>query len=622
MNRVTTKTTLLIALLAFAVSGTKAQSDTTRSVYNESVVVVGDYSPVLDGVTEKVNVAPAINDNVAADLQPKFSYSITPRRMTSINAATSGIRAAKVTGSPSRLYNNYLRFGLGHDFAAFGDFKPLADLYYTSTRNDNYAYGARLYHRTDIASFGKRDDTQPSASHYGRNRHSETRIDLFGKYILKSKHLFAADLAYDRDYNRFYGFNDSTLNAVMPTTSRDDISFGDYAMAYNNIALNLDAKSLHTDVNKLGYQASAAMQALGGRYDIAQQSMKLDGAVHYGFPMFRQYKAVAYLHADWTGYHNRVGSPAHTTYPLGYTMPAGTDTNDVKAGRHITNINPYVDFLFKDFKIHAGFTFGIDAFSDTANNSHHFFPDLSVSKKLMDGALSFVVGFKGRFDVNDWNVLRQLNPFIGPGVDMKASRINSLYAHMRLDFAKSLSLNAGVDGNFAKNALFFVPDANYSLGNVYKPYYKDYNEIAIRADFTFSNDEMIIMTLGGEYLADLHKSTANMLPSLYDPAFTAHFDTRVNYKDKWLFTLQALFVSSVDANFALNPATNLYDVTETLPARFGLALNVEYVYSRALSFFLNLDNITAQRYYLWAHYPAERFNAMIGLTYTIPTKKK
>lgn len=616
------KSSLIIGLLAFTIGGVQAQSDTTESVYNESVVVVGDYSPVLDGVTEKVNVAPAINDNVAADLQPKFTYSIPPRRITSLNTATTGIRAAKVTGSPSRLYNNYLRFGLGHDFANITDLKPLVDLYYTSTRNDNYAYGARLFHKSDMATFGKKDESAASADYYGRNRHTETTIDLFGKYILKSKHLFSAGLAYERDYNRYYGFSDSTLAAVMALT-RDDISHSDYAMVYNNMALNLGAKSLNTDVNKLGYEANITMNALWGRYDIAQQSLGLEGAVHYGFPMFRKYKAVAYLRLDWTGYNNRSGSPLSNTYPLGYLVPATADSNDLRGGRHLTNLNPYVDFLFKDFKIHAGFILASDAFSDTSSKRHNLFPDLSVTKNLMNGAMSLSVGFKGCYIAQDWNALRMANPFIGPAADLHATTDNDLYAQMRINFSKKLMLNAGVSNHFVKNSPFFMPDKSYSLGNVYKVYYKDDDELLINADFSFVNDELLSMTLGGEYSLNYAISDADGgMPLLYSPDFTAHFDTRVNYKDKWFFTLQALFVSGMDANFEKNAATGLYEVTETLPARFGLALGVEYVHSRALSFFLNLDNITAQRYFLWAHYPAERFNAMIGLTYTIPTKKK
>ena len=162
-SRIFLAAAILFTVQLSTVNSLWAQNDTSNSVYNQSVYVVGDYNPVLDGVTEKVNVAPAPNDSVADELQPKFKYSITPHRISSLTSAT-GLKAAKVIGSPTRLYNNYLRFGIGHDFAAFPDINPLVDLYLTSTRHDNYSYGARFYHNTDITTFGKESSPPTSLS--------------------------------------------------------------------------------------------------------------------------------------------------------------------------------------------------------------------------------------------------------------------------------------------------------------------------------------------------------------------------------------------------------------------------------------------------------------------------
>ena len=185
MKRVISLRNLPLTLFLVASMGISAQNDTVNPVYHESVIVVGDYNPVLDGVTEKVNVAPVPAENVGNELQPRFTYSITPRRISSLTSTTGP--KAKVFVSPTKLYNNYLRFGLGHDFASFADFNPLLDLYYTSLRDENKSYGIRLYHQTDVTTFGKKDDDTPSADYYGRDRQSETNLDLFGKYILKKK---------------------------------------------------------------------------------------------------------------------------------------------------------------------------------------------------------------------------------------------------------------------------------------------------------------------------------------------------------------------------------------------------------------------------------------------------
>lgn len=597
------------------VNSLHAQNDTVNPVYNESVVVVGDYNPVLDGVTEKVNIAPAVNDNISEDLQPKFTYSITPRRISSLTS-TSGIKAAKVLGSPTRLYNNYMRFGLGHDFAAFNDFNPLIDLYYTSTRKDNYAFGGRFYHNTDITTFGRADNT-PSSSHYGRDRETITNIDLFGKYILNKKHLFSANFAFNRQYGRYYGFSDSTLFNKL-ALSRDDISFSDYAFSYNNLALNLGAKSLNTDINKLGYDANIGMADMWGRYDFSQLSIDLDANVHYGFPMFSKYKAIAYLRTTWQGFRQRADKPATISdLPLGYdaTQPL-PDT--VRDGRHLFTINPFVDFLFGGFKFHAGLEFGFNRYDDPDQTGHNLFPDLSIAKSFANNRISLAAGFQGGYDANDWNTIRYQNPFVAPAPQSFSTIDNNLFAYLRVNFSKKLILNININNHFLKNKMFFRLDPIYTLRNVFTPYYVDLNTLELAADFTFVNDEMISIKLGGKYSVDYN--VPNNVILLHDPDFTANLDINLNYKDKWLFNMQTLFISSMDVECEINSTTLLNQVTQTTPAHFGVALGAEYIHSRALSFFAKIDNLTCQRYFLWANYPAPRFNLMLGLTYTFPNK--
>lgn len=606
-------TAATIIAFSFQPSTARAQNDSVNPSYNQSVVVVGDYNPILDGVMEKVNVAPAVNDNISETMQPKFTYSITPRRISSLTSA-SGLKAAKVIGSPTRLYNNYLRFGIGHDFAAFNDINPLVDLYYTSTRHDNYSYGARFYHNTDITTFGKRDETTPSPDYYGRDRHTFNNLDLFGKYILNKKHLFSANLAFDREYGRYYGFSDSILRSNLNNYTRDSISFSDYAFAYNNLALNLGAKSLNTDVNKLGYSANVAMADLWGRYDLSQLSMDFDADIHYGFPVLSKYKAITCLHFNWQGYKQRYDVPqTDDDLPLGYN-PIVPLPDTMNAGRHLVTINPYADFLFNGFKFHAGLAFGFNSYDAPGNTMHDLFPDLSVAKSFSNNSISLALGFKGGYKANDWSSIRLFNPYVEPAAFSQATIDNNLYAHLRINFSKKLILNVSADNHFFQNAMFFKLSPNYQLKNIFTPYYVDLDELWLGADFTFVNDEMITLTLGCNYM--LEYNLPDNVVTLYSPDFTAHLDANVNYKDKWLFSMQTLFISSMDAEYTTNPTT----VTKILPARFGVSLGAEYIHSRALSFFAKIDNITAQRYFLWSNYPAQRFNLMLGLTYTIPNQ--
>ena len=598
----------------------RAQQDTS-SRFSESVIVVGDYTPVLDGVTDKVNMAPSAGMNITDDMVPVFTYDIKTRRMSSVTS-TSGLKAAKVLGSPRRLYNNYMRLGIGHDMGSFMDFDQLLDLYYTSTRKETMTYGARLSYDNDVTTLYNPLVVDEDGRSCGRDRKALTRMEAFGNYIIDKKHLVSADISFDRQYGRYYGFTDSLLAAVLGC-SRDDIAFSQYDFAYNNIALNLGAKSLYGDEGMLGYQVNAGLSDLWHKASFNQLKFDFDGEAHYAFPMLRKYKAIAYMHIFSDTYGQRYHLPGTADEPLlGYdtaaaaTLFAADDTVAHRAGRHLFNINPYVDFLLDGFKVHAGFTIGFNAYDDTGSTKHNLFPDISVSKTFANNRIGIVAGFKGGYLVNDWNVLRLYNPYIAPAPPTYATVDNMLYAHLRYDFTKYMFLNVGLDNHFTKNSVFFKLDEMYLLKNVFTPYYLDVNNLVLSADFTFVNDEMITLTAGASYNVEYGVPDNQIL--LYNPDFTAHLGARLNYHDKWLFNMQSFFVSRVVSEFTVDPVTNMATASTKLPAHFALSFEVEYLHSRALSFFAKLDNMTLQRYFLWANYPAERFNVMVGLTYTFP----
>ncbi|PLX12924.1 MAG: hypothetical protein C0594_01890 [Marinilabiliales bacterium] len=46
-------------------------------------------------------------------------------------------------------------------------------------------------------------------------------------------------------------------------------------------------------------------------------------------------------------------------------------------------------------------------------------------------------------------------------------------------------------------------------------------------------------------------------------------------------------------------------------------LGVEYRYNKLLSAFVNFNNIAASKYKMWNNYPVQRFNVMVGVTYSL-----
>ena len=579
---ITMKKTLIIAAMLMAATTVKAQEN---DPYNPSVVVKGSYRPTIEQA-EKLNFPAQINDTLGR-IDHDFRYSITPTRLKALYEP-SRIKAARIVGEPAtKLYNNYLRLGVGNYWT------PLADLFWNSTRDKKKTYGVRLNH---LSSW----DRLPG---YGRNHFGNTGVTLFGKYIFSETLQLSTDLGYEHDHNLYYGFHDTTLAKVFPTYTRDSFELKDYRASYNIASWNIGVKNMQLDPYKLGYSASLHLSDIWATWGRNEFNLNISGDVRYGFKLLRQYKGVACLHLEWDGYSDRLR--IGDKMPLGYLPPVVADT--LRSWSNIVKANPYVDFIFSGLQFHAGLTAAWDAYTTDSATIFRIFPDVVVSKKFMDDHLALSVGATGGIEANSLNTMRIVNPYIAPGSEMRATRHYDFTGRARWTVSRKLEADAEISYQLLRDDLTFTLDPFYSLGNVYRPLYVDNNRFTIGASVAFVNDELLTLRAGGHYYAYSLVGDDSLL--LYRPKWDAIVAADLNYHDRWFFHLESRLLGSMEA-----------DGNQTLPMRYGIAAEVEYRHNRALSFFLRMDNLAFQRYYLWANYPSQRALFILGLTYTIPHK--
>lgn len=631
------KTKNIVLAVSMLLSGTVLYGQNDENVYNESVIVVGTFNPEIEE-SRKKNIAPQISDTVT-DMQYDFSYGIAPKRMMSLFKPTR-IKAARIIGEPiSRLYNSYLKMGMGNYWS------PEADFVYNSTRNRDFNYGARLSHRSSWGSIGKKPDWSEGvpcdsllALYYGKNHYSWTDVNLFGKYIIDDILEINTDMTYNNDYNLLYGFNDSTLRYYMDTTGcssenfRDSLNKSDYRNMFNYYNWNIGLRSLQTDVNKLGYDANISFYGLSGGYDNGEISVNLDAGAHYGISLGAQNKAIAFLRFGWEGYRQAFRpDTAGFMMPLAY-IPVQETYDSVIGYRNMTHLSPSLEFLLKSFHIHAGAKFKFNNFDNPDSVKFQIYPDIVVNKSFMKEAMNVSLGFVGDADTRTLNEIRLINPYIAPNIEYKATSHYDMFAKMRLDFSKKLKMNLSAEYSMIKNDLFFRTSSDYGLGNVMETFYDDLNQATFGASFSFVNDELANISIGGNYyLYDSKKEIVRQsegedvmqMPLLYRPNFDAHLDLSFNFKDKVLVKLQGLVLGQMYGDYKLGKIDDIevLESVDTLPLRYGVNLEVEYRHNKALSFYLKADNIAFQRYMYWLNYPSQRGVFMLGLTYTILNKK-
>ena len=572
----------VVSIFNLPLSIAHAQQEET---YNESVLVKGSFRPVIEQA-EKV-FFPAVMVDTLTHFDHSFQYIISPTRLKSLYEPTR-IKAARILGEPStKLYNNYLRLGMGNYWT------PMADLYWSSTRDTKKTYGVRINHRS---SWGTLPD-------YGKNHFGLTTVTLFGKYLVADKLQLSTDLNYEHDHNLYYGFTDSTLQAVLGKT-RDDISVSDYTASYNMASWNFGLRNMELDVNKLGYAADVHLSDLWTVWGANELNFTLSGDVHYGFPMLTNYKGVAYMHVEWEHYRN--------VFPDSAAILGSKSANyGLTSHKNLIRVNPYVDFLFRSINIHAGLLFAWDGTTDKRSKIA-FFPDVTISKKYMDDNLVLSLAATGGLEANTLNRLRLVNPYIAPDAGgIKATSHYDFIGHARWTLSRKLEANAEVSYSLRESDLSFRLDPRYGLNNVYQEDYHNLNRLTIGADIAFVNDEMLTLRAGGHYYHYKYTGFSLNVPwrENYHPDWDLMVSAKVNYNDKWLFFVEGQMLSKMKA-----------DGGEELPMRYGINAEVEYRHNRALSFFLKMDNLAFQRYYYWANYPSQRGLFILGLTYTVPHK--
>jgi hypothetical protein len=289
--------------------------------------------------------------------------------------------------------------------------------------------------------------------------------------------------------------------------------------------------------------------------------------------------------------------------------------------RRLYNVNPYIDFIFSGFQIHAGAVIALDGYN-IPEIEPRIYPDATVSKSLFNDLLNVTLSARGNIEALSWNKLRLVNPYIMPNSQVRATSHYDFGGNIRLNLSKKIDFNVYGYYSYLNDDLSFMLNNQYALENVFTPVYDSLTRVKVGGSFVFLNDEMLRLELKGNYYLYKNQRTQRVgeelveLPLYYRPDFDAALAAMVNYNDKVMGRIE--FQTLGKMPYATVKDQTGADSTLSLPMRFGLNLEVEYRHNKALSFFLKFDNLLFQRYFYWQNYPSYRGLCLVGLTYTIP----
>ena len=551
------------------------------TIHNEQVLVVGGYEPTLKDAV-KIEINPSLIDT--GIIKYPVQYRISSRKLTT-EFVPEKLKPARIVGEPiSLLYRNYLKLGVGSHLM------PYAEYYHSNTRSKNAQYGVYVNHLSSWLSIPEYDNTS----------YANTEVQIFGRRLLNNA-VLSGDVFYKNDYYHYYGRGTVLGDSVGNPFHSDPHTI-------HRLGFNARYQSAYSNTEKLHHSAGLHLQNMMGMGKLNELNVKVDANLHKKLSFFYGEKQTLGLNFSWEHFADRRDS---VNLPTGYRHLAGEGLR--KGNASIFDVNPYV--LLNIYGLH--FNAGVHAFAGVEEDSTTWVlsPEVALHHTFFKDILFLKAGISGSFERAGLDKMLRENPYLSP---LSASGFVknpfNLFGRVELAMEKHLDLNAEFAYSVFKNAPLFGIDSSFRCQNVYMPIYDDYEQFKIGGELVYEIENKF--RVGAAYYYYSY-STSNEAEAWYKPSFELRLNGKYRIADKFIFGLTTSFLGKMHQyTWQLNSDGTLSKELGKIENRMDINLSAEYRYSKRLSFFLLLNNIANQQYFVWTNYPTQRMNALVGLTFS------
>ena len=552
------------------VSGLSAQVTGTTSDYT----IQGVWNPTLIDA-QKIDLRPQAIDTVLPEIAVR--YDLLPARAET-PAKVDSIAAAKLTvlSPQQRLYKGYMKAGFGLYTT------PLGELYYDQTRSKENGYGIHVKH---MSSNGGLDDVGPSD-------YSNNSIHGFYKHFLPN-HEIGGRIMYDRRRVSYYGYpsNDSIENVIQnaPKPPADALK-----QFYNDIGFQGRVRSLFADSTKLAHDIGIEAHSFSNNSEGRETNLRVtaelgmqDGREIYGGGLLIDNNA--------------------------YRGTLDDNLGEFRQNGVLVGLTPHVSLREKEYLVRVGVGMYLDSQGET---TFHFFPQAYMSYSLFDNILVPYVGVDGARQRNSLRSLSLENPFItGAPLLANTSKLYDIYGGMRGSFSNNLGFDLRVSKSRMGDMPLYVNVARQPFGDRMQPVYDRVDILDISGELTFSMPGSLRLTGRVDvYTYDVKVSSEPWNLPPYKLALGATYDLR----QKLILKTEFLFLGPRKGLRIGGDPVNAAELsgTQDLDGFMDLYLGVEYRYTKRLSLFVDVSNLSASKYERWYQYPVQRSLVIGGATYS------
>lgn len=513
---------------------------------------------VVEGFKAEIPDASRLNENaIFADTIKKDrtqTYEVIDANLDSDYKTTPLAPANVKDDKISELYATEVGVGFGSTYTT------KANIVHNSKRSKTLSYGVIANHFSNAYS----------PDNY-KAKNSKNTIHLYGKQI-SSSHIFLANLDYDR---RTALYNAEEIDS-------DSVTFFRNRFAYTK--LSLSAISKETSVQKLKHHTNFFISDLN---ELSENQIHLSSNLRKtinGLPF-----SITIEFNDYLRYNNSDSKFENTDFKIFSFSPS---TSFTKYG---------IDF---------DLAFDVDFLSD--DSPIGFFPKIKATKELVKDVLLIYGGLSHNEQRHTLKSLSDENPYIHSfgtnqsilgfssfPQELKITDTQELYLAMRNILGKGEVFEGSIAFGTVQNFAHFIDTVHLSY-NRFKVGYLDVKQLHANANYSRKINDIISLNANADFFSwdvDVY----------HKPNFTANLSAPINLRDK---IKVAPSISYIGERKVMN------DSISQLSAQIHANLGVYYSYSKQLSAYLHLNNITNSKKDLWLGYREVGFNGVFGVNFS------
>ena len=542
-----------------------------QDIGTTEVSVVEGFMPTIPQAS-RLSEKAAFADTIKKDRTQEYEVVETDLKS---DYKTRPLKAAKVKADRiAELYGSKVKLGFGNAWTTE------VSALHSSKRSRILSYGILLNHfanKYNLSNFTYKS--------------SGNKMHLYVKKI-SPLHIFTINLDCDRK-TAFYMSEDDLIEILNNLTKEDDEKKYRNRFAYTKLSFSAVSKELAAD--KLKYNTTFFISDLN---EFSENQIKLNSNLR------KTINALPFsLEIELNNY-------------LNYNNP---DSKFQSKNVQSFHFSPSTSITKYGFKFDLGFAF--DYLSD--GKPFGVFPQIKATKALVKDILLVFGGLRHSQQRHTLKSLSDENPYIhsygtnqnifsGNAIsqNLKRTDTDELYVAVRNLLAKDEVFEGSVAFGLVQNFAHFLGFDNLNY-NRFLVDYINVKQLHVNVNYDKKINKIIAFNVNANYynwdMMVYHKPNITC-----DISFPVNLRNKIKFSPSLSYIGKRKNISSFDLE--LGPLGTTYN--QDLPSKIHLNLGIYYHYTKNISAYLNLNNLTDSKQDLWFGYGEVGFKGIFGLNYS------